>query len=172
ADELRPDVVLMDQRMPDLSGAEATREIIACHPTMRIVALSVFSDDADIEAALTAGACGFVTKDTSIDGVCEAIRVARSGGAWLSPCAAEFVLRHVRGAGSNQRDGADPAPDLSEREREVLALVAHGMENADIADALSISPRTAKNHVSHVLSKLGLPNRVHAAVYAVRRGLV
>jgi two-component system, NarL family, response regulator LiaR len=171
ADELQPDVVLMDVRMPDLEGPEATREIMDRHPDTRVVALTVVSDESDVAAVVEAGACGFLAKDTPIDGVVLAVRAAANGVAWLSPRAAEVVLGRVR------RDGLEPEPDddisdeLSARELEVLRLIARGMENAEIAQELGISPRTAKNHVSNILAKLGLPNRIQAAIYAVRRGL-
>jgi DNA-binding NarL/FixJ family response regulator len=171
ADELQPDVVLMDVRMPDLEGPEATREILERNPSMRIVALTVVSDDSDVAAVVEAGACGFLAKDTPIDGVVLAVRAAANGVAWLSPRAAEVVLGRVR----RDRASEEPAPDLvdelSVRELEVLRLIARGLENAEIAQELGISPRTAKNHVSNILAKLGLPNRIQAAIYAVRRGL-
>jgi two-component system, NarL family, response regulator LiaR len=171
ADELRPDVVLMDLRMPDLDGPDATRQILARHPGMRVLVLTVAVGNSDVESALSAGACGFVAKDTPIDTVAVAVRAASQGAAWLSPRAAELVLGHVR----TQRE-QDPGPDgleeLSSRELDVLRLIALGNENAQIAEALKISPRTAKNHVSNILAKLGVPGRVQAAIYAVRRGLV
>ncbi|MBV9337214.1 MAG: response regulator transcription factor [Solirubrobacterales bacterium] len=171
AGELQPDVVLMDVRMPDLEGPAATREILERHPATRIVALTVVSDEADVAAVVEAGASGFLTKDTPIDALVLAVRAAANGVAWLSPRAAEVVLGRVR---RNRLDG-QPDPDLvdelSAREREVLRLIARGMENAEIARELGISPRTAKNHVSNILAKLGLPSRIQAAIYAVRRGL-
>jgi DNA-binding NarL/FixJ family response regulator len=172
ADELRPDVVLMDVRMPDLDGPEATRQILERHPTVRVLVLTVVSDDADVVAALEAGASGFMAKDTPIDDVAVALRAVAQGVAWLSPRAADLVLGQVR-----QRPPAEPDSDLgavdqlSARELDVLRLIARGMENAEIARTLGISPRTAKNHVSNILAKLGLPSRVGAAIYAVRRGL-
>jgi DNA-binding NarL/FixJ family response regulator len=171
ADELRPDVVLMDVRMPDLEGPDATREILDRHPSTRVVALTVVSDDADVAAVVEAGACGFLAKDTPIDGVVLAVRAAANGVAWLSPRAAEVVLGRARQAGGDQEPDADLIDELSSRELEVLRLIARGMENAEIAQELGISPRTAKNHVSNILAKLGLPSRILAAIYAVRRGL-
>lgn len=171
AGELRPDVVLMDVRMPDLEGPEATREILRRNPSIRVVALTVVSDAADVAAVIEAGACGFLAKDTAIDGVILAVRAAANGAAWLSPRAAEVILGRLR------RDSAEPRPDpglideLSARELEVLSLLARGMENAEIAQQLGISPRTAKNHVSNILARLGMPSRIQAAIYAVRRGL-
>ncbi len=171
AEELQPDVVLMDVRMPDLEGPEATREILDRNPATRVLALTVVSDDADVSAVVEAGAVGFLAKDTPIDGVVLAVRAAANGVAWLSPRAAEVVLGRVRRDGVDQGDQSDAIDELSSREQEVLRLIARGMENAEIAEELGISPRTAKNHVSNILAKLGLPNRIQAAIYAVRRGL-
>jgi DNA-binding NarL/FixJ family response regulator len=171
ARELEPDVVLMDLRMPDISGHEATRAIIAERPGARVVVLTVLSDDEDVEAAVQAGACGYLAKDTPVDEVISAVRAAAAGAAWLSPRAAEVVLGRVRRAEHAEHSDDGALEELSPRELEVLHLIARGFENAEIADALSISPRTAKNHVSSILAKLGLPSRVQAAIYAVRHGL-
>jgi NarL family two-component system response regulator LiaR len=171
ASELRPDVVLMDVRMPDMSGPEATREILARDPGIRVLALTVSSDDADVSAVLQAGAVGFLAKDTPIDSLVVAIQAADSGAAWLSPRAAEVVLGRIRSSAPAPEQEPASLEQLSARELDVLRLIANGMENAEIADALNISPRTAKNHVSNILAKLGLPSRVQAAVYAVRQGV-
>jgi DNA-binding NarL/FixJ family response regulator len=171
ADELQPDVVLMDVRMPDIEGPEATREILEHHPSIRVVALTVVSDDADVTAVVGAGACGFLAKDTPIDGVVLAVRAAANGAAWLAPRAAEVVLGRVRRDSVGKEPDAALAEELSPREFEVLRLISRGMENAEIARELGISPRTAKNHVSNILAKLGLPSRIQAAIYAVRRGV-
>jgi DNA-binding NarL/FixJ family response regulator len=171
ADELRPDVVLMDLRMPDVEGPAATREILRRSPGIRVLVLTVATDDSDVEAALEAGACGFIAKDTPVGGVAVAVRAAAQGVAWLSPRAADVVLGRVRKRTTQQDADAGAEQQLSARELDVLRLIARGMENADIAQALAISPRTAKNHVSNILAKLGLPSRVQAAIYAVRRGI-
>jgi DNA-binding NarL/FixJ family response regulator len=171
ASELQPDVVLMDVRMPDLSGPEATREILEQYPDMRVLALTVASEDSDVAAVLKAGAVGFLAKDTPIDRLVVAIHAAVTGAAWLSPRAAEVVLSRIRTATGAERAGSAGLGQLSPRELEVLRLIANGLENAEIAAALDISPRTAKNHVSNILTKLGLPSRVQAAVYAVRQGV-
>jgi DNA-binding NarL/FixJ family response regulator len=171
ADELQPDVVLMDVRMPDIEGPEATREILDRHPDTRVVALTVVSGDADVAAVVEAGAVGFLAKDTPIDGVVLAVRAAANGVAWLSPRAAEIVLGRVRRDGAEHEHDSEALDELSSRELEVLRLIARGLENAEIAQELGISPRTAKNHVSNILAKLGLPNRIQAAIYAVRRGI-
>ncbi len=171
ASELGPDVVLMDLRMPDLEGQEATRAIVERRPVTRVLALTVLSGDDDVEAALRAGASGFLAKDTPIDDVITAVRAAAAGTAWLSPRAAEVVLGALRRPNSSQEPQAAEIEHLSARELDVLRLIARGLENSEIAKNLGISPRTVKNHVSNILSKLGLPSRIQAATYAVRRGL-
>ncbi|MEO9120033.1 MAG: response regulator transcription factor [Solirubrobacteraceae bacterium] len=171
AGELRPDVVLMDLRMPDLSGPEATRQIVEHDPSARVLALTVASTDADVAGALQAGACGFLAKDTPIDNLVVAIHAASSGAAWLSPRAAEVVLGRIRSASPEPQSELSPMQQLSSRELDVLRLISAGLANADIASTLGISPRTVKNHVSNLLAKLGLPSRVQAAVYAVRQGM-
>jgi DNA-binding NarL/FixJ family response regulator len=171
ADELQPDVVLMDLRMPDISGHEATRAILARRSTAKVVVFTVLSEDEDVEAAVQAGACGFLAKDTPMDEVVAAIRAAASGAAWLSPRAAEVVLGRARRVDREPTQDMDPLAELSPRELQVLQLIARGMENSEIAEVLNISPRTAKNHVSSILAKLGLPSRVQAAIYALRHGL-
>lgn len=171
ARELRPDVVLMDLQMPDLDGHEATRRILEHDPAIRVVVLTVLSHDKDIVAALNAGACGFLAKDTPVDDVVLAVRAAAQGAAWLSPRAAEVVLTRLRQDKPSGPVRPGPTAELSAREIDVLRLIAGGLENAQIAEELSISPRTAKNHVSNILTKLGFPSRVQAAIYAVRSGL-
>ncbi len=168
---LRPDVVLMDLRMEDLDGIEAIKEILAAAPAARVIALTVASDERDVEAAVIAGACGYLLKDTAIGDIVAAVRAAASGNTWLSARAAAAVLDRVR----SQHVPPTAAPDpeqLSPRELEILRLVARGMENSEIAAELDISPRTAKNHLSKIFVKLVVSNRVQAAIYAVRRGLV
>jgi DNA-binding NarL/FixJ family response regulator len=171
ADELRPDVVLMDLRMPDVGGAAATRSIVERNPATRVIALTVLSDEDDVAGAVQAGACGYLAKDAPVEEVLTAVRAAAQGAAWLSPRAAEVVLGRIRRGEHEQKLDDGAIGQLSARELDVLRLIARGMENAEIAEALSISPRTAKNHVSSILAKLGLPSRVQAAIYAVRRGL-
>jgi len=169
--ELQPDVVLMDLRMPDMDGTEATRAIIEARPETRVVALTVANGDADIAAALQAGSCAFLVKDSPIEDVAAAVRAAATGVAWLSPRAAEAVLGQIRRQRLNTETDASGHSELSAREIDVLRLLARGLENAQIADELEISPSTAKNHVSSILAKLGLPNRIQAAIYAVRNEL-
>ena len=168
--ELRPDVVLMDLQMPDLDGVEATRMILAEQPAARVLVLTVVSDEDKVSAALSAGASGFLLKDAPVDQVAMAVRAAADGSAWLSPRAAEIVLGRMRETEPGSLADSSLLEQLSPRELDVLELLARGMENAQIADELEISPRTVKNHVSSILAKLGLTSRLQAAVYAVRRG--
>jgi DNA-binding NarL/FixJ family response regulator len=171
ARELRPDVVLMDLRMPDLSGEDATREILAEDPDARVVILTVVADADSVASAVRAGACGYLVKDSPLDEVVTATRAAAGGSAWLSSRAASAVLEHLR------REEPEPEIDrtafdsLTSRELEVLRHVARGLENIEIASELGISSLTAKNHVSSILTKLELSNRVQAAVFAVQHQL-
>jgi two-component system, NarL family, response regulator LiaR len=158
AAELRPDVVLMDLRMPDIDGVEATREILQRDPSIPVIVLTVVSDEEQVQAALKAGACGFVAKETPFASLVSAVHAA-----------AEVVLGRLRRERVAQ--ASERAAELSPRELEVLRLIEGGKGNSQIAEALGISPRTVKNHVASILAKLGLPSRVQAAVYAVRSGL-
>jgi DNA-binding NarL/FixJ family response regulator len=171
ARELHPHVILMDLRIPDLDGIAATREIIASDAQARVIALTVSGDENDVAAAVLAGACGYLLKDNSVEDVGVAVRAAAAGESWLSPRAAATVLQKVRREHVERPPVEDATELLSPREIEILQLVARGMGNAQIAAELSISPRTAKNHLSNVLTKLGMTNRVQAAIYAVRHGL-
>jgi DNA-binding NarL/FixJ family response regulator len=171
ARELHPHVILMDLRIPDLDGIAATREIIASDAQARVIALTVSGDENDVAAAVLAGACGYLLKDNSVEDVGAAVRAAAAGESWLSPRAAATVLQRVRREHVERPPVEDATDLLSPREIEILQLVARGMGNAQIAAELSISPRTAKNHLSNVLTKLGMTNRVQAAIYAVRHGL-
>jgi DNA-binding NarL/FixJ family response regulator len=171
ARELRPSVVLMDLRMPDLDGIEAIKQILQNDPGTRVVALSVVIDEEVIAAAVLAGARGYLVKDTPIDDVIAAVRAAAIGDSWLSPRAAAALLDRMRREHVEPSRELQPRAKLSPRELEILRLVARGMGNAEIAAELDISPRTAKNHLSSVLGKLGVTNRVQAAIFAVRSGL-
>lgn len=163
ARELKPDVVLMDLKMPRMDGIEATTIIRREMPDTEVIALTSVLDDASVVGAVRAGAIGYLLKDTEADELCRAILAAAAGQVQLSPQAAQRLVREVR---------APEAPEsLSERENDVLRLLAQGYSNKEIAQSLSLSEKTVKTHVSNILSKLGVPSRTQAALYAVRVGL-
>jgi two-component system nitrate/nitrite response regulator NarL len=168
--EHAPDVVVMDLAMPGLGGVEATRLIIDEAPHTSVVVLTVSEEASDVVDAIVAGACGYLLKSASIDELIAGIRAAAAGDALISPGIAGRLLTHVR----EQAAPASPSPttQLSARELDVLKLVAEGKDNAEIAAELFISPKTVKNHISNILMKLQISNRIQAAVYAVRRGIV
>ncbi len=170
--EIAPDVVVMDLNMPGMGGVEATRHIASIAPLTRVVVLTISDEDADVMDAILAGACGYLLKDSSIDELMAGIRAAWRGESLISPTIAAKVLQRVR-ATSAQPEIADTIrSELSDREIEVLKLIANGKDNALIAADLHISPKTVKNHISNILMKLQIDNRIQAAVYAVRSGIV
>jgi DNA-binding NarL/FixJ family response regulator len=169
--ELTPDVVVMDLNMPGMNGIEATREIARLAPLTRVVVLTISDQDGDVMDAILAGACGYLLKDSSIQDLMQGIRAASVGEALISPHIAAKVLQRIRASGIDP-DTAPHGPELSDRETEVLRLIANGKDNSEIAQDLHISPKTVKNHISNILMKLQIENRIQAAVYAVRRGLV
>lgn len=161
-----PHVVLMDLLMPGMGGIEATTAIKAAHPEVEVVAVTSFVAQEKVHAALQAGAMGYILKDAEADEVAAAIRAAHRGEVYLAPAAARQLAKSLR----------DPRPDperesLTEREREVLVLVARGASNKTIGSELTISERTARTHVSNILLKLGLGSRTQAALWAIREGL-
>jgi DNA-binding NarL/FixJ family response regulator len=166
-----PDVVIMDLNMPRMSGIEATRRLAEVAPTSRVLVLTVSADDETVAEAIAAGASGYLLKDASGDEIAAGVRAAAGGEALISPLIAARLLERLRpapGAGGPAGTGAE----LTDREVEVLRLLAAGRDNAEIAQELFISPRTVKNHISSILAKLHVDNRIQAAVYAVRKGLV
>jgi len=169
--ELTPDVVVMDLNMPGMNGIEATREIARFAPLTRVVVLTISDQDGDVLDAILAGACGYLLKDSSIQDLMAGIRAASVGEALISPHIAAKVLQRIR-ATNVETDVPTTGPELSDRENEVLRLIANGKDNAEIAQELHISPKTVKNHISNILMKLQIDNRIQAAVYAVRRGIV
>ena len=170
--ELAPDVVVMDLDMPVLDGVQATREIVATSPLTRVVVLTASDEDADVMNAILAGACGYLLKDSSIDQLVAGIHAAAVGESLVSPHIAAKVLQRLRAAGGDTGAAETIRAELSDREIEVLKLVASGLENAEIAAKLYISPKTVKNHLSNIFMKLQFENRIQAAVYAVRSGIV
>jgi DNA-binding NarL/FixJ family response regulator len=168
--DLTPDVVLMDLSMPGMSGVEATQRLSAAAPLVRVLVLTIMADEKHVTDALLAGACGYVLKDAPIEQIVDGIRAAARGESLISPRIASQLVRWVREpAGVESRIGA---AELTPREVEVLELVARGMDNPEIAQTLFISQHTVKNHVSSILAKLQVENRIQAAVRAVRGGIV
>jgi DNA-binding NarL/FixJ family response regulator len=161
-----PDVVLMDLLMSPMDGIEATRQIRACYSGVQVVALTSFVEEEKAHAALDAGASGFLLKDADAGEVAAAIRAAHRGEVHLDPAIAGRLIRALRAPSTPQ-----PGSELTDREREVLRLVAAGKANKEIAAELSISERTARTHVSSILTKLGMTSRTQAALWAVREGL-
>ena len=169
--DLRPDVVVMDIRMPGMDGIEATRMITAEHAATRVVVLTTFDDDDYVYAALRAGASGFLVKDMALEDILAAIRVVAAGDALIAPgvtrrLIAEFAGRPDPRPTRRQIDG------ITERELQVLTLVGRGLSNAEIAASLLISAATAKAHVAHLLAKLGARDRVQLVITAYEAGLV
>jgi len=170
--ETAPEVVVMDLNMPGISGVEATRQIAMIAPLTRVLVLTISDQDADVMDAILAGACGYLLKDSSIDELMAGIRAAAAGESLVSPAIASKVLQRLRATSSSPREAETIRSELSEREIQVLKLIANGKDNAMIAAELHISPKTVKNHISNILMKLQIDNRIQAAVYAVRSGIV
>ena len=170
--ELAPDVVVMDLNMPGMSGVEATRQVTSLAPLTRVVVLTISDQDEDVMNAILAGACGYLMKDSSIQDLMQGIRAAAVGESLISPHIAAKVLQRMRATGTSEQDAETIRAELSDREIEVLKLIANGKDNAQIAAELHISPKTVKNHISNILMKLQIDNRIQAAVYAVRSGIV
>src|SRR5262245_5566187 len=171
--ELAPDVVLMDIRTPELGGIDATRRITDDTPRIKVLVLTTFDLDEYVYDALRAGASGFLLKDASADQLAEAVRVVAAGDALLAPGITRRLIAEF-----SRLDTTPRAPlkerigDLTERETEVLALIAQGLSNAEIAERLVVAEQTVKTHVGRILVKLGLRDRTQAAVYAYESGLV
>ncbi len=166
AQALRPDVILMDLVMPELDGIEAIRQITSAQLGARILVLTSFAADDKVFPALKAGALGYLLKDSNPDDLIEAIRQVYRGESWLHPAVARKVLSELAHPGHS--DHLEP---LTDRETEVLCLVAEGLSNREIAERLVLSEATVRTHVSSLLSKLHLASRTQAALYALREGL-
>jgi two-component system NarL family response regulator len=166
-----PDVILMDVRMPKRSGIEACVAIKEAAPTARIIMLTVSDEEADLYDAVKNGASGYLLKDSSIDEVAQAIRVVADGQSLISPSMAIKLLDEFKQMSRSDRQQV-PTPRLTERELEVLKLVAQGLNNREIAKRLFISENTVKNHVRNILEKLQLHSRMEAVMYAVREKLL
>ena len=173
AQELAPDVVLMDVRMPRINGIEAARQISMDVPTTKILMLTVSDEEDDLYEAIKAGANGYLLKEISVEEVAEAIRAVAQGQSLISPSMASKLLNEFNTLAKKAEERQQyPAPALTGRELEVLKLVAKGMSNREIADGLFISENTVKNHVRNILEKLHLHSRMEAVVYAVREKLL
>ncbi len=164
-----PDVVLMDLVMAKMDGVEATRQVKTVSPRTKIVVLTSYHQDEYIFPALQAGAISYILKDVKMDELADALRRASQGEATLHPRVASRVIQELHGA---NREELNPYTELTEREMEVLKLIAKGQSNSEIADSLVISVNTVKGHVSNILSKLHLADRTQAAVYAWQQGIV
>ena len=165
----QPDVVVMDLKMPGLNGVEATRRIVAQSPHVGVLVVTMFEDDASVFAAMRAGARGYLLKGAKYDEMLRAIRAVGAGEAIFSPAIAARLIAYF----ASMRPAAPPQifPELSDREREVLDLIAHGHKNADIAARLFLSPKTVRNHVSNILGKLQVADRAGALIRAREAGL-
>ena len=168
--ELNPEVALMDLNMPGMSGIEATQRLAATAPLVRVLVLTVAADEQSVTDALLAGACGYLVKDAPIEHIVEGIRAAARGESSISPRIASQLVQRLREPG--EAEPRLPGAELTTRELEVLELLARGVDNPGIARTLVLSQHTVKNHVSSILVKLQVENRIQAAVRAVRGDLV
>lgn len=169
AAQLRPDVVVMDLAMPGLGGVEATRRIVAAHPGIAVLALTMLDDDESVFAAMRAGASGYILKGADTDDVLRALKSVARGDAVFGPAIASRVLSYL----TRPLSPRDPVvfPELSDREREVLDLIARGLTNSEIARRLVVSPKTVRNHVSNIFTKLHVTDRAEAIARARRADL-
>ncbi|MFE5487791.1 response regulator [Streptomyces sp. NPDC056527] len=172
AGTLRPDVVVMDLRMPGMDGIEATRRIMTDQATTRVLVLTTFDDDDYVYGALRAGASGFLVKDMGLDDILAAIRVVAAGDALIAPSVTRRLIEDFAGRPASGPPRRRALDSITEREREVLALIGRGLSNTEIAEQLVISVATAKTYVTRLLSKLDARDRVQLVIIAYEAGLV
>ena len=173
ARELRPDVTVMDLSMPGMSGVEATQAILEEDRGARILVLTISAGEEEVLDALLAGACGYLLKDAEVAEIVTGVRAAAAGDTMISPPVATRLVGRLREQRRTERvQASTELPPLTVRERDILRLLTQGRQNSVIAAELVISRATVKTHVAHLLDKLGLDNRVQAAVFAVRHGIV
>jgi DNA-binding NarL/FixJ family response regulator len=172
AGQLAPDVVLMDVRMPGLDGIAATRELLALSPGVRVVILTTFEEDDYVFGGLRAGASGFLLKRTRPEELIEAVHTIASGESLLSPSVTRRVIDRMARQPTPELGLGRSLEELTPREREVLELIARGLSNGEIAEALTVEETTVKTHVKRILRKLGLRDRVQAVIYGYESGLV
>jgi DNA-binding NarL/FixJ family response regulator len=178
AAELKPDVILMDLRMPRMDGVEATRRLRERDPAVKVVVLTTYADDRSVIDALRAGALGYLTKDAGAAEIQQALHRVAGGQAALDPAVQRHLVEAIAQGGpggsppdSGDSGGSPPGPALTAREAEVLTLIAGGLSNTEIAERLVVSEATVKSHVNHLLAKIGARDRAQAVGYAYRHGL-
>jgi DNA-binding NarL/FixJ family response regulator len=172
AAELQPDVVLMDLRMPRCDGVEATRQLVRRSPSVRVLMLTTYADDRSVIDALRAGARGYLTKDAGADEIHRALQQVTQGHAAIDPAVQHHLVDALAASPSAAHDERPRLPDgLTPREAEVLALIAQGLSNAEIADRLVVNETTVKSHINHLFAKTGVRDRAQAVTYAYQHGL-
>jgi DNA-binding NarL/FixJ family response regulator len=174
AEQLQPDVVLMDLRMPRCDGVEATRQLTAAASPTKVVVLTTYADDHSVIQALRAGACGFLTKDATSEQIADALQAATRGAAAIDPAVQHHLVKAIARTAPLEWTPPDESrlPDgLTPREATVLTLIAEGLSNSEIAERLTVTETTVKSHINHLYSKTGARDRAQAVTYAFRHGL-